>query len=192
VEADRNLEKPPSKPVTDLLRAWRLGEPRALDRLMPLVHNELHGLAQRYMRSERPDHTLQATALVNEAYLRLVDSDVEWQDRAHFFAVAAQVMRRILVDHARARRRGKRGGGAEKIALEQTVVVSPERSQDLVALDDALNALAALDERKARVVEFHYFGGLTYQETGEMLGISPATVHRELRLAKAWLYDQLQ
>ncbi len=182
----------PDKPVTDLLMAWRSGDDNALGRLMPLVQAELHRLAQRYMSMERPDYTLQATALVNEAYLRLVGSDVDWKDRAHFFAVAAQVMRRILVDHARAQRRAKRGGGAEKVALEHTVLMSPERSGDLVALDDALDDLAELDKRKARVVEYHFFGGLTYDETAEALGISAATVHRELRLAKAWLYNRLQ
>lgn len=179
------------KPVTELLRAWRDGDDRALDRLLPLVQDELHRLAQRCMRSERPDHTLQATALMHEAYLRLVDSDVTWQDRAHFFAVASQVMRRVLVDYARAASRQKRGGGQIRVTLDEGIVVSPERADDLLALDEALEALGHHDPRKARVVELHYFGGLTYDETAEAIGVSAATVDRDLRMAKAWLYREL-
>lgn len=178
--------------VTHLLRAWRGGDEAALGALMPLIQDELHRLAQRYMNLERPDHTLQATALVNEAFLRLAESDVPWQDRAHFFAVAARIMRRILVDHARKRGRAKRGGGADRVTLEEATLVTPRRPSDLVALDEALEALAEQDERKGRIVELHYFGGLSYEETAEALGISAATVHRDLRMAKAWLYNRLK
>jgi len=181
-----------TKPVTRLLQEWRGGDENALERLMPLVYDELRRLAKGYLRSERPDHTLQGTALVNEAYMRLVDMDVTWQDRAHFFAVAARLMRRMLVDHARALRREKRGGGERKLTLDEPLVASPERAPDLLALDEALTRLAAQDERKSQVVELHFFGGMTYDETSEALGISPATVHRELRLAKAWLHRELR
>lgn len=142
------------------------------------------------MRSERPDHTLQTTALVDEAYLRLVDADVDWQDRAHFLAVAATVMRRVLVDHARGRDRGKRAG--VKVTLEEAALVSPSASDDMLALDEALSRLAENDERAARTVELHYFGGLTYREIGEVLEVSEATVDRDLRLARAWLYKELR
>jgi len=178
------------RPVTALLQAWRAGDRGALDRLIPLVHDELHRLAQGCMRGERPDHTLQATALVNEAYLKLVRADVDWRDRAHFFAVAATTMRRILVDHARARGRKKRGGVA--VSLEESVLVSPDREAELLAIDEALTRLADHDERAARVVELHYFGGLTYDEIAEALGVSAATVDRDLRFAKAWLYRELK
>lgn len=177
------------RPVTALLLAWRSGDRDALTQLMQLVHTELHGLAQRYMRGERQDHTLQATALVNEAYLRLVDADVDWKDRAHFFAVAATTMRRILVDHARALGRHKRAG--VKVSLEESVIVAADRTAELVAIDEALTRFAESDERAAKVVELHYFGGLTYDEIAEALDISPATVHRDLRFAKAWLYREL-
>jgi RNA polymerase sigma factor (TIGR02999 family) len=178
------------RPVTALLRAWRAGDRGALDRLIPLVHDELHRLALGYMRGERPDHTLQATALVNEAYLKLVRADVDWRDRAHFFAVAATTMRRILVDHARTKGRVKRGGVA--VSLEESVLVAPDREAELLAIDEALTRLAGNDERAARVVELHYFGGLTYDEIAEALGISAATVDRDLRFAKAWLYRELK
>jgi len=176
--------------VTAMLKAWRGGDAGALERLVPLVHAELHRLAEGCMRGERPDHTLQATALVNEAYLRLVDADVEWQDRAHFFAVAATTMRRILVDHARAKGRKKRA--ATRVSLEESVIVAPDRDAEMVAIDDALTALEANDARAAKVVELHYFGGLTYQEIAEALRISPATVDRDLRFAKSWLYRELR
>jgi RNA polymerase sigma factor (TIGR02999 family) len=181
---------PDRKPVTALLLAWRAGDQTALDRLMSLVHDELHRLAQRCMRGERPDHTLQATALVNEAYLRLADADVDWKDRAHFFAVAATAMRRILVDYARGRGRKKRAG--VMISLDESVLIAPDREAELLAIDDALTQLAGHDERAARVVELHYFGGLTYDEIAEALGISAATVDRDLRFAKAWLYRELK
>lgn len=180
----------PPKPVTDLLRAWRGGDRDALDRLVPLVHEELHRLASGYMRGERPDHTLQTTALVNEAYLRLVDVEVDWTDRAHFFAVAATMMRRILVDHARALGRQKRAG--QKVSLDEAVLVTPDASADMLAIDEALTRLAAHDERAARAIELHYFGGLTYDDMAAVLNISAATVHRDLRLARAWLYRELQ
>jgi RNA polymerase sigma-70 factor, ECF subfamily len=180
----------PTDSVTELLHAWRGGDRAALDRLIPLVHDELHRLASGHMRGERPDHTLQTTALVDEAYLRLVDAEVDWQDRAHFLAVAATVMRRVLVDHARGRARGKRAG--VKITLEEAALVSPSSSDDMLALDDALSRLAKNDERTAKAVELHYFGGLTYREIGEVLDVSEATVDRDLRLARAWLYNELR
>jgi RNA polymerase sigma factor (TIGR02999 family) len=177
--------------VSRLLLAWRDGNAAALDRLIPLVYEQLHALAQRHLRGERADHTLQTTALIHEAYLRLVGADVAWKGRAHFLAVAAQTMRRILVDHARAKGRDKRGAGAVRVGLDDLQLASPEAGAQLVALDDALQRLDAVDPRKVKVVELHYFGGLTYAETAEALGISPATVDRELRLAKAWLYREL-
>jgi RNA polymerase sigma factor (TIGR02999 family) len=181
----------PQESITALLRAWRGGERDALDRLIPLVYDELRRLAGRAMRHERTDHTLQTTALLHEAYLRMLGADVEWEDRAHFYAVAAQTMRRILVDHARARGRNKRGGGDVRIPLEESVAAAPSRSADVIALDEALSRLSSLDERKAKAVELHYFGGLTYDEIARVLGVSAATVDRELRLAKAWLYKEL-
>lgn len=186
------MPDPPQSEVSQLLLAWRHGDSGALDRLLPLVYDELRALARRHMVGERPDHTLQTTALVHEAYLRLCGADVTWEGRVHFLAVAAQVMRRVLVDHARARRRAKRGGGAAPVTLDEALVVSPEPAPDLVALDEGIARLSALDERKARVVELHYFGGLTYDETAAALGVSAATVDRELRLAKAWLYRELR
>ncbi len=175
-----------------LLRAWGGGDETAFDELVPLVHEELRRLARRYMRHERPGHTLQAAALVNEAYLRLIDVNrVPWQNRAHFFAMAARVMRRILVDAARARRYQKRGGGAPKVSLDEALLVSSEPGQDLVALDDALNALAAMDPRRGQVVEMRFFGGLTVAETAEALHVSVDTVMRDWGLAKAWLLREL-
>jgi RNA polymerase sigma factor (TIGR02999 family) len=179
-----------ARPVTALLRAWRSGDPTALDRLIPLVYAELHRLAEGYMRGERPGHTLQATALVNEAYLRLVHAEVDWKDRAHFYAVAATTMRRILVDHARAQGRKKRAGA--RVSLEESVLVAPDREADLVVIDEALTRLAANDARAARAVELHYFGGLTYDEMAEALGVSAATVDRDLRFAKSWLYREIE
>jgi RNA polymerase sigma factor (TIGR02999 family) len=178
--------------VSQLLLAWRRGDATALERLLPLVYDELHGLARRQMRGERPEHTLQTTALIHEAYLRLCGADVAWEGHVHFLAVAAQTMRRILVDHARARARDKRGGGAPAVPLNESLAASPARTPDVVELDEAIARLSALDERKARAVELHYFGGLTYDETAAALGVSAATIDRELRLAKAWLYQELR
>jgi len=178
--------------VTQLLLAWNDGDERALEKLVPLVYEELRRLARRRMRLERPDHTLQTTALINEAYVRLVDvHNVHWQNRAHFFALCARLMRRILVDYARGRRYAKRGGGAQPISLDQSVPVAPERSPDLVAVDDALHALAEVDARKAQVVELRFFGGLTAEETAEVLKVSPETVRRDWKLAKVWLLREL-
>jgi RNA polymerase sigma-70 factor (ECF subfamily) len=187
----RTMETKPA-PVTELLLAWGRGDESALERLMPLVHGELHRLARRQMRGEHPGHTLQTTALVNEAYLRLIDaSKVAWNDRAHFFALAARIMRRILVDHARSRRSVKRGGRTPHVSLDDALVITGERSDDLVALDDALKTLAAIDRRKSDVVEMRFFGGLTVEETATALDVSPETVMRDWRLAKAWLLREL-
>ena len=179
--------------VTVLLRAWTDGDPKALDQLTPIVYDELRRLARRYLRSERRDHSLQTTALVNEAYLRLVDhTRMEWQDRAHFFAVSAQVMRRILVDHAR-RHNNKRGRGLQRVPLEDVglVVLAEDSETDLVALDEALIGLTRLDPRKAQIVEMRFFGGLTLEEIGEVLKVSTGTIKRDWRAAKAWLYQEL-
>jgi len=179
--------------VTGLLIAWSHGDKQALDKLVPLVNEELRRLAHHYMRRERPGHTLQTTALVNEAYLRLVDQRaVHWHDRSHFFAVAAQVMRHILVDYARTSRRAKRGGDAHRTSLEDAAVVSPVRAGDVIALDEALSRLAEIDERKSRIVELRYFGGLTIEETANVMKISAMTVRREWRSAKAWLYQAVK
>ena len=177
--------------ITRLLRRMSSGEKDAFDQLVPLVYDQLRRLASRCLFSERGDHTLRATALVHEAYIRLADAGGDWKDRVHFYAVAARVMRHILVDHARAGKRQKRGEGLEHIALDQALLVSSQRSQDLSALDESLNRLAAHDPRKSQVVELLFFGGLTYEEAAAALGISPATVHRELRMAKAWLHRDL-
>ena len=183
----------PSQGVTALLLAWSQGEEAALEKLIPLVHTELRRIAHRYMHREKPGHTLQTTALVNEAYLRLIDaSQVRWQDRAHFFAVSAQLMRRILVDFARSRRYLKRGGGARKISFDEALFVSPARGRDWVALDDAINALAVNDARKARVVELRFFVGLSVEETAEVLKVSPDTVLRDWSLAKVWLSREMR
>jgi RNA polymerase sigma-70 factor (ECF subfamily) len=177
--------------ISRLLVAWSGGDRNALERLTPAVYNELHRLARRYMKRERPGHSLQTTALVNEAYLRLVDyKRMQWQNRAHFFAVSAQVMRRILVEHAR-RHNLKRGGGVQHLSLEDAAVVGGDRAADLVALDDAMNTLARLDPRKVQVVEMRFFGGLSVEETAEVLKVSPVTVRRDLRTAKAWLFREL-
>ena len=181
-----------SQQITELLLAWNEGDEQALDRLMPLVHDELHRLAHRYMAGERLDHPLQTTALVNEAYLRLVDSSrVCWQNRAHFFAVSAQLMRRILVDFARARQKIKRGGDAVRVTFDETLSISHQPNAALIALDDALKALAAFDERKSRVVELRFFGGLSVEETAEVLKVSSITVMRDWAMAKAWLLREL-
>lgn len=178
-------------PVTQLLMDWRGGRRTALDELMPLVHQELRRIAQNHMRRENSEHTLQATAVVHEAYLRLIDTKIEWNDRVHFFAVAARLMRRLLVDHAKSKQREKRGGAATKIPLNEELVGAAGPDIDVMALDHALRKLAEFDERKSSVVEMHYFGGLNYDEMAEALGISAATVHRELRLAKAWLHGAM-
>src|SRR6185436_8580917 len=179
--------------VTQLLIAWGNGDQAALEQLMPLVYSELHRLAHRHIKKERPGHTLQTSALLNEAFLRLVDQkDVHWHGRAHFFAIAAQMMRRILVDHARSRRYAKRGGEAHQVSFDEAAIVSRERSAELVAVDDALTGLAAHDSRKSRSVELRFFGGLNIEETAEVMGISPTTVQREWRSAKAWLYQAIR
>ena len=186
------MSAPSTQEVTEMLVAWSNGDESALERLIPLVHDELHRLAHRYMNQERPGHMLQTTALVNEAYLRLVDSShVRWQNRAHFFAVSAKLMRRILVDFARSRNYLKRGGNAVQVSLDKVFAIMPEQDPDVVALDEALNALAAIDERKSRVVELRFFGGLNIEETAEVLNVSPDTVMRDWRLAKVWLLREL-
>jgi RNA polymerase sigma factor (TIGR02999 family) len=177
--------------VTRLLKEWGGGNKAALDELMPVVYQQLRKLASISLRSERPDHTLRATALVHEAYLRLVDADVAWQDRVHFFAVSARLLRRILVDHAKANRRQKRGGGAETLSLDEAVMIGPQSTGGIVELDLALQRLAAHDPRKSDIIELLCFGGLTYEEAAAALKISPATVHRELTMAKAWLHREL-
>jgi len=178
--------------ITQLLIDWRGGAHAAFEQLVPLVHEELRRVARRHMAHERAGHTLQATALVNEAYLRLIDiRQVNWQDRAHFFAMSSRLMRRILVDFARAKGYQKRGGGAHKVSLDDALAVSTEPGHDLVAVDDALNALAAVDERKAQVVEMRFFGGLSVEETAEALKISVDTVMRDWKFAKAWLLREL-
>jgi RNA polymerase sigma factor (TIGR02999 family) len=177
--------------VTQLLQQWGSGNKEALDELMPIVYEQLRRLASKCLRAERPDHTLRATALVNEAYLRLVDVDVAWEDRVHFFAVSARLLRRILIDHAKAHKRDKRGGGAEKVSLDEAMLVGPQATGGILELDEALQRLAAYDERKSALVELLFFGGLTYDEAAAALKISPATVHRELTMAKAWLHREL-
>jgi RNA polymerase sigma-70 factor, ECF subfamily len=187
---------PERQAVTRLLSAWRSGDSNALERLTPLIYEELRDRARRYMRRERPGHTLQATAVVHEAFVRLMDMNVSWQDRAHFFAVAARLMRRILVDHAKSRVRAKRGGSAVTNSLEELgdMDVGPATSGDIdvLEIDDALERLASHNARLAETVELHYFGGLTYQEISETLKISEATVDRDLRLAKAWILKQIR
>jgi len=179
--------------VTQLLQQWNVGREEALDLLLPAIYGELKLLATSYLRRERPDHTLQATALVHEAFLKLVDQrDVQWQNRAHFFGIAAQAMRRILVDCARAHAAAKRGAGERAVPLEEVLVVVPGPDVDLLALDEALNRLAAIDAMQSRVIELKFFGGLTIEETAAVLHVSPATVGREWALAKAWLYAELR
>jgi len=181
----------PAGDISRLLRAWNCGDQRALESLAPIVYDELHRLARRHMRRERAGHSLQATALVNEAYMRLVDCKrIDWQDRAHFFAVSAQVMRRILVEHAR-RKNLKRGGGVQRVSLDEAAEVGGSPPTDLVALDDAMNALARVDPRKSRVVEMRFFGGLSVEETAEVLKVSVVTVKRDWSTAKLWLYREL-
>ena len=179
--------------VTELLVAWTHGDQHALEQLIPLVHEELRRLARRHMARQRKGHTLQPSALVNEAYMRLIDlSRVQWQDRAHFFAMSSRLMRRILVDHARARQSLKRGADAPQVSFDEALAVLPERALDLVALDDALEDLAAVDARKSQVIEMRFFGGLSVEETAEALKVSPDTVMRDWKLAKAWLLRQLR
>jgi RNA polymerase sigma factor (TIGR02999 family) len=176
-----------------MLQAWSDGDQAALERLMPLVYAELHRLARRYMRREHAGHTLQTSALVNEAYLQLIDArGVRWQNRTHFFAVSAQIMRRILVDFARARHNLKRGGGARQVSLDEGVVVSAAGSADLLALHEALERLSALNARQSQVVELRYFGGLNEEEVAEVLKVSPRTVRHDWSLARAWLYRELK
>lgn len=178
-------------PVTVLLQQWSEGNKEALDQLMPIVYAQLRKLAAYSLRGERPNHTLRATELVHEAYLKLVGSETPWQNRAHFYAVAATVLRHILVDHAKTNRRQKRGGDAEKIPLDEAVLVGPEVSSEVMSLDEALKRLAATDARKSQIVELSFFGGMTLEEIAAVLNISDKTVHRELRVAKAWLHREL-
>jgi RNA polymerase sigma factor (TIGR02999 family) len=188
----RWVNEPLDQDLTHLLIQWSKGDSAALDALVPLVYDELRRLAQLYLSREKPGHTLSSTALVHEAYLRLVkQKDVTWQNRAHFFGVAARMMRRILVDHARRRGYAKRGGGALTLSLDETIAPAPEREMDLVALDDALETLAKLDERQSRMVELRFFGGLSIEETSEVLGVSAPTVKREWASARAWLYREI-
>jgi RNA polymerase sigma factor (TIGR02999 family) len=194
--SEKIMEKPvgDSLQITQLLKKWSEGNQEVLDKLMPLVYDELRRQASRYLRRERANHTLQTTALIHEAYLKLIDQNqVEWQNRTHFFAIAAQAMRRILVDYARERNRDKRGGAAENLPLEEAafVVAAQEKTVDLVALDEALTRLAKFDERQARVVELRYFSGLSIDETAEILGVSNVTVRRDWNMAKAWLHQQI-
>jgi RNA polymerase sigma factor (TIGR02999 family) len=188
------MSSQPQDRITELLHAWRSGDMTARDELMAVIYKELHRLARGYMRHERPGHTLQATALINEAYLRLLgQTRTEWQSRAHFFGLAAQFMRRILVDHARSRHSAKRRhAGAVDMPLDEVAVFAPERAPALLALDDALERLAAIDHRKARVVELRYFAGLTVPEAADLLNVSPVTVMRDWSLAKAWLQRELR
>ncbi len=184
------MASPPE--ITAFLTEIRRGNESALDELLPVVYGELRRIAARYLHRERDDHTLQPTALVNEAYLRLVDQrQQDWRNRAHFFAVAAQAMRRILIDHARSRGKAKRGGGAYKVPLDDVLALAEERPEEMIALDDALRALAAVDPRKSRVVELRFFGGLSVEETAEALGVSEMTVMRDWSMARAWLHREM-
>jgi RNA polymerase sigma factor (TIGR02999 family) len=183
---------PQTHELTQLLIDWSNGDRAALDKLLPLIDEELRRLAHRYMRQERAGHTLQTTALVNEAFLRLVNrKNLQWQNRAHFFGIAAQLMRTILVDHARSHASAKRGGGARKLELNEALVVSQQKASEVIALDDALKQLALIDPRQSRIVELRFFGGLTVEETAEVLHLAPVTIKREWSTAKAWLYREL-
>jgi RNA polymerase sigma factor (TIGR02999 family) len=187
-----HLEQGTSSQFTEMLVRWRAGDRAALDRLIPLVYSELRRLAHHYLRRERPGHTLQSTALVHEVYVRLLGQDLpEWQNRAHFFGVAAQLMRQILVDYARSRRAAKRGGGACKLTIDAAVALSHETDIDMIALDDALKALASVDPQQSRIVEMRFFAGLSIEDTSDVLGISPATVKRDWTTARAWLFREL-
>ena len=186
------LSTPSPHEITQLLIDWNNGSQDALDQLYPLVYEELRRLAHRYMSGERPGHTLQTTAVVHEAYLRLIDQKhVQWQNRAHFFAIAAQMMRRILITHAQSHAYAKRGGGALMVSLDEAAILSQERAGELLALDDALKSLTALDPRRSQVVELRFFGGLSNEEIGEVLKVSPNTVTRDWNVAKAWLYREM-
>ena len=187
------MTQPPRQhEITELLAEWRDGNQSALDELYPLVYNELHRLARRYMSRERKGHTLQTTALINEAYVRLVDQkNVQWANRSHFFAISAQIMRRILIDHARRHAYAKRGGGAQQVSLEEAATVAPDLGLELIRLDEALNTLAEMDPRRSQVVEMRYFGGLNNEEIAGVLNISENTVTRDWNMARAWLYQQL-
>ena len=183
---------PSSSNVTEMLHDWSKGDREVLDKLIPIVYGELRRQAARYLRRERPGHTLQTTALIHEAYIRLIDQkNVRWQNRAHFFAIAAQLMRRILVDHARSRQAAKRGGSDIKLPLEEAIIASEGREVDLVALDEALKRLAAIDPQQSRVVELRFFSGLNVEETAEVLEVSPRTVKRDWNVAKAWLRREI-
>lgn len=187
------MDKLTKQHITAKLQSWNSGNKSAAEELMPLVYDELHRVAANYLRKERSDHTLQPTALVNEAYLKLVDiSSVEWNDRAHFFAVSSNVMRRILVDYARAQKTDKRGGDAKKVDLDEAISFSKEKEIDLLALNDALERLEEIDERQSRIVEMRFFGGLSVEETAEVLKVSKRTIKREWAMAKAWLFQQMK
>ena len=187
------MDKNAPQEITQLLVAWGGGDKQALDKLMPYVYEELRRLARTYMRNQKSDHTLQTTALVNEAYLRLIDSSqVKWQNRTHFFAISAQLMRRILVDFARAKKADKRGGGDPKVTFDEALPVAGEKESDLIALDEALKELAAMNERQAQIVEMRYFGGMTEKEIGEALDVSERTIRRDWNVARAWLFRELK
>jgi RNA polymerase sigma factor (TIGR02999 family) len=185
------LTEVPTQQITQLLADWCRGDQRAGDVLSPLLYRELRRLARSYMKRERPDHTLQSTALVHEAYLRLVDQRAEWKSRAHFFGIAAQMMRRILVDHAKKNQAKKRGAGAQVLSLDEPLTISKEPGKDLLALDDALASLAKSDPQRGRIVELRFFGGLSNEESAQVLGISPATVQRQWAGARAWLHHEM-
>ena len=186
------MTRPPQHQITELLAEWSEGNQSALDELYPLVYEELHRLARRYMSRERKGHTLQTTALINEAYVRLVDQkNVHWANRSHFFAISAQIMRRILIDHARRHGYAKRGGGAQQVSLEEVAMIAPNPGSELVRLDEALKILAKMDPRRCHVVELRYFGGLSNEEIADVLKVSENTVTRDWNLARAWLYQQL-
>ena len=186
------MKSPARHQITELLAKWREGNQSALDELYPLVYDELHRLARRYMSRERKDHTLQTTALINEAYVRMVDQkNVNWANRSHFFAISAQIMRRILIDHARRNAYAKRGGGAQQVSLEEVAALVPEQGRELMRLDEALKSLAEQDPRRSQVVELRYFGGLNNEEIAGVLQVSENTVTRDWNMARAWLYQQL-
>ncbi|HKP80402.1 MAG TPA: sigma-70 family RNA polymerase sigma factor [Pyrinomonadaceae bacterium] len=186
------MKSPARHQITELLAEWREGNQSALDELYPLVYDELHRLARRYMSRERKDHTLQTTALINEAYVRMVDQkNVNWANRSHFFAISAQIMRRILIDHARRHAYAKRGGGAQQVSLEEVAAIAPDQGRELVRLDEALKTLAERDPRRCQVVELRYFGGLNNEEIAGVLHVSENTVTRDWNMARAWLYQQL-
>jgi RNA polymerase sigma factor (TIGR02999 family) len=191
VPPETNESQPPAN-LTQLLTEWRAGEAQALERLTPLIYEELRRLAHRYMRSERSGHTLQATAVVHEAFMRLVQGNVSLQDRTHLFAVASRLMRRVLVDHAKSRGRDKRDAGVRETLIDDCDVPMPERRFDMVDLDDALEGLAQMEPRLAQVIELHYFGGLTYDQVAGAVGRSTATVHRDIRLGRAWLLNEIE